>query len=861
MLALVGALVAWVLFLRVFRSPVFLTIPIVEYTDPHFPPNSLAEQDSDALLQCFEEGKRTKAFDNQQRDLLEKKLAEIRSLPDPAVVVHLSALARSKDGELFVLPADADADDPSTWLPFRTVLQSLQQCQARHKLLLLDVMRPLADPRLGVLRHDVVRLLDQAVQSQPDPNLWVFCACSPGQVSLVSEDARQSVFGYYLKEGLSGWADGYGSSGKANGRVSVQELVDFVTAHVKHWAHRNRDRDQTPLLLAKGKDFALAVAKNDEPPTASETEEKYLPQLQNGWKLRDDWLANGSSRVAPRAFRRLEDLLLRTEQRWRGGIDPGRLGQSLTVEIKNFQQEVERARILKHPRPYSLAALDKRLPDDQDVAALKALAGEAEKAEKAKEPAAVKEQLRAKVEKLQQKFKDKPFELNRAVFQAAVDTPRPQAIRFLLTLLPAKRSQYAEILFLQRLAEFPADKGAQLDGSVRHLLQIVSEGEKAEACEPSALPGVQSQLEAAVAQRRQGLVLLFTGGEDSLAQATTLLEQAGKKYTAINRECEILREAQRLADEAMAFLPAFLPYLTNRPAVPLSEERIWIDAVTSARRLQELLAAASGHLPIPEGDLHAKLAELSQESETLRMQLEELHRPFAEETVKRLCTQSADHSASPALVVEIEARLSTPLLKAGDRLALWKAGRNLAQRLHSETVKLDHVERQPQQQFSALPRVESNDRDRTEDERPKRSARLSIALLHLGGLAGAKELEEELDRTMHTPTEAAWNSLADKLQHAWARKVPARLGELLARDDLRGADRLSRVVSPIDRDAGASAGEAGRNPAAELRRRQAKELWKWLGKRYRDEARSFPNSPVWAEFYGRAADEYLQFSE
>ena len=49
--------------------------------------------------------------------------------------------------------------------------------------------------------------------------------------ALASEAMGRSVFGFYLEEGLRGWADGYGE-GKRDGHVSVRELAAFVGARV-----------------------------------------------------------------------------------------------------------------------------------------------------------------------------------------------------------------------------------------------------------------------------------------------------------------------------------------------------------------------------------------------------------------------------------------------------------------------------------------------------------------------------------------------------------------------------------------------------------------------------------------------------
>src|SRR5262249_41660173 len=149
-----------------------------------------------------------------------------------------------------------------------------------------------------------------------DPHLQVLCACAPGQVSQMAESVRQSAFGYYLKQGLGGAADGYNADGRRNRRVSVMELAEFVTARVDRWA-RDRNARQTPVLLGKGKDFELT--RYDTLPAAPAVEPLAYP-FADAWAIRDQWLAN-DYRFLPWQFRQLQAHLLRAEQRWAGGVE------------------------------------------------------------------------------------------------------------------------------------------------------------------------------------------------------------------------------------------------------------------------------------------------------------------------------------------------------------------------------------------------------------------------------------------------------------------------------------------------------------------------------------------------------------
>ena len=222
MLALAGAVVAWVLYPGSVPRPYFTALAIDQYTDPRIPPNQWTAQDRESLRgRGWPE---SNAFTSQQKDRL---VAELRNLgrnqpADQPLVIYLRAYALPTDkGELAVLPGDANLDDETSWLPLRDVLGFVRDCPVRRKLLLLDVAQPFADARAGAVADDAAARAEPLVKKtlEQDPNLLVLCACSPGQTSLASEEMGHTVFVHYLLEGLAGAADGWGGGAQDN-RVS-----------------------------------------------------------------------------------------------------------------------------------------------------------------------------------------------------------------------------------------------------------------------------------------------------------------------------------------------------------------------------------------------------------------------------------------------------------------------------------------------------------------------------------------------------------------------------------------------------------------------------------------------------------------
>ncbi|HEY1861978.1 MAG TPA: hypothetical protein VGG61_16570, partial [Gemmataceae bacterium] len=462
-LALGGAVVGLMFVIGTFHPPVFLSLPISEYRDRRFPPNPFADLDAKSLhAHIHGEGSEV-AHNSQENDLLRQKLKDLSARNDRALVIHISSLALCQDGKVFLLPADADVDRPDTWLPLGDVLQAVQASPSKRKLLILDIMKPLADPRMGVIRNEVAERVAQAVREMGELSFWIYCACAPGQVSLASEDLRQSVFGYYLTMGLRGRADNHGPSAKADSRVTVKELADYVSTKVDRWAVANRATRQTPLLLGSGEDFELSLSEKDLDPPLDDPPDAYPALLLDGWKLRDEWLKNGGLHQAPHVIRNLEGMLLWAERRWRAGFDFDRVRDNPITDLRRYQDQMAQTRTGDAPHSRSLAlAVAVGKPDtfDQIVDELKDLANEAEQAANAKDPTMARQDLFKKVDPWVKKLEKTPLIIAEAAYVAALADPRFEKVSFLDKVVGRipPRPPFAETVLLQRLAAIDPKK-------------------------------------------------------------------------------------------------------------------------------------------------------------------------------------------------------------------------------------------------------------------------------------------------------------------------------------------------------------------------------------------------------------------
>ena len=71
---------------------------------------------------------------------------------------------------------------------------------------------------------------------------------------------------------------------------------DYVAVEVDKWALRHRNRHQTPVLLGKGWDFSLTAVRGGQPaPEPELTAASYPAWLLEGWKLRDEALAQSAA--------------------------------------------------------------------------------------------------------------------------------------------------------------------------------------------------------------------------------------------------------------------------------------------------------------------------------------------------------------------------------------------------------------------------------------------------------------------------------------------------------------------------------------------------------------------------------------
>jgi hypothetical protein len=860
LLALLGAAVAWLYLIKPPPTPYFLTMPVREYKFQQFA-NPLAQRDGMALRRHFAGSPST--YDKQAKELLLQELGGLHKKDDRPVIVHVSALAVGREDGVYVLPADARPGATSTWLPLREVLTKLADCPAPHRLLILDVRQPLADPRLGIVDEDVAGAVIQEVE-KANPPFLVWCPCSAGQVPLTCDEAALSVFAYYLNRELQHLGER---------RLAIKELAARVGARVDRWAQENRSARQTPVLLGRGEDFTLVTTQPSE--DLPEPDLAYPKWLASRWAERDAWAAGAGRETAPAALRRLEAILLWAEAHWPATAGPDkeseevRLKKDVGEARRKVNQTLELAPLPPAPRARSLALMPMdggHLAKTQDAAdkLLAALGGEADT--DPKEWAKVLEKAKAAYLTA---VKDFTFpEMAGAAFEVLSGDQYPPTktlVHETWALLKGtkglkNRQAFVETLFLDRLdargslleKRNPKAGWIWREDLVHQGLATLRQEQAAIAAVasfPQALPWVKELFQSGDLLRRDGEKQFFNGRPTQWKEAGKKLFDAEGAYGEALRQTAVLRVAQQSLQEALAALPDYAQLIAELAAPTIEEEAEWNKARWAATHLAEKL----------QGNHPQFFPEVQEFGEKLRAHLAALQRALADRLVR--LERFKQTGGNGLDYQEMQTLLRCARLSASQRQKCWEAARALGRRLHDKTRAKDDAEEDKAPPGGPAPKIDEMAQT-NRFNRAARRARMFIELLQLGGLEKTKDLQEALNKAENRPGHAAWTALGNKLYEAWTERVSDRLKETADKQP-EATDRLGRLQPPFEESLlrGERFPHWSANPAAFLRRLRETEFRQWLGRRYREESQRFGDSPEslgYQAFFADAAQEFGQ---
>ncbi|MEQ8791509.1 MAG: caspase family protein [Pirellulaceae bacterium] len=153
---------------------------------------------------------------------------------------------RDKEGKLYLAPIDCDPKNPTeTAVAAEWFRQQLAACKAKQKLLIIDACHA-GSEKGDDDKSDAVPADLLAQFFRDTENVVTIASSTADQKSQLWEDKKQSLFSYWLRQGLKGHADRDGDS-----KVTIDELYQYTHRTVTHSARVLFPREQTPVRIVR----------------------------------------------------------------------------------------------------------------------------------------------------------------------------------------------------------------------------------------------------------------------------------------------------------------------------------------------------------------------------------------------------------------------------------------------------------------------------------------------------------------------------------------------------------------------------------------------------------------------------------
>ncbi len=569
LLLLVGLAATWYFVV----PPNDVPLPVIglfatSYVDP-VPPNALAVEDRERMGTLFEAYKNV-AFQQAAitQDLpgqLSRQLQATRpgGPEKDRVVVYVSGhgLVNASGQPCLLLP-DGNPLVSSTWLPITELLEVCEQ-SGRSKscsiVLLLDAGRIGAAPEFGVVCNSFAYRLRELLTADSLKHTVVINSTDGLDVGGASSGLGGSVFGFFAAEALAGRADTFG---KQDGVITLQELFEFLSAHVDGWARANRGSPQRPFMagaVEATRPIAHATPRELPPPQsvafkdqAAETG-KLLARAGELTRAGSPWA------IAPFELSRLQHLLRRADQLALAGQAYREDFTQTLEEVRRLLRAISDRRAAPPIRPTSLAIARalRKVSDKQIDAAVEAWNTWQQDKQK---PPQVTDRTAAQIAAWQA-LASQPTNISEAAFA--------DAATFIAAAPVTSKVLPAEMVLLEMLQRF-ADWGGPLSDYGGVPGGILRAWEQSEALAASRDPRVQYWIAAPLAMADLKLMEavdeVFVGDDAQLAAANQihaeLLGPLG--YPAIRSQAEEIAAAFDLRDRCLAEAAQLAIWLERR---------------------------------------------------------------------------------------------------------------------------------------------------------------------------------------------------------------------------------------------------------------------------------------------------------
>jgi hypothetical protein len=166
--------------------------------------------------------------------------------PDDTLLVYFSGHGfKDKEDKLYLAPLDCDPENlAGTAIPIEWLRGQIAGCKARFKLLVLDACH--AGSEKGDAEKPGVAARDLGASFEDLAGVVTLASSTAKESSQIWDDKQQSLFSYWLNQGLRGNADA-----DSNGEVDVDELYKYVFRRVTHTARVRFPLAQTPVRIVR----------------------------------------------------------------------------------------------------------------------------------------------------------------------------------------------------------------------------------------------------------------------------------------------------------------------------------------------------------------------------------------------------------------------------------------------------------------------------------------------------------------------------------------------------------------------------------------------------------------------------------
>lgn len=177
---------------------------------------------------------------------IEKRVSQAlkRVGPDDSVILYFSGHGfRDDAGRLYLAPLDCDPKNPAqTGVAAVWLREQIEACPAAFKLLVLDACH--AGSEKGDEESPSVSAKDLGELFKSAAGVVTIASSKGEEKSRIWDFKQQSLFSYWLQEGLKGHADASG-----DGEIDIHELFEYVYSHVVETANIRFGRPQTPARI------------------------------------------------------------------------------------------------------------------------------------------------------------------------------------------------------------------------------------------------------------------------------------------------------------------------------------------------------------------------------------------------------------------------------------------------------------------------------------------------------------------------------------------------------------------------------------------------------------------------------------